>query len=351
MASWRIYLLRLWQRARERPALAFALVLGLLLLSLVGNALTFYWSDAIWEDGHDLTDAFWYSIVSVTTIGYGDFYPTSLIGRLGTFVFVVIIGLGTFSVALGLVFDRLSDWLEKGKRGMGKIVSDQHVLIVNLPDKTRVGELIAELRTDPNYAERDVVLVTDQVETNPFDLPRVYFVFGPPLQTETWQRAGVERAAFALVLGTGAPATSDSVVASIVSVIESLNHRVHTVAEVVNRSHKHLFRVARCDSVVCGNQVANNLLIQELQDHGTARVIEEVTTNASGSTLYSARVDHGDGQAYNDIAMRLLERDCNLLSVLRGAETRTTFRNLAVETGDTVVYVGHRRIEWAELVG
>ena len=86
-----------------------------------------------------------------------------------------------------------------------------------------MAELIAELRTDPKYAQRDVVLVTDQVETNPFDLPRVYFVHGPPLQTETWERAGVDRAACALVLATGEPATSDSGVASIVAVTESLS--------------------------------------------------------------------------------------------------------------------------------
>ena len=45
------------------------------------------------------TDALYFTIVTITTVGYGDFYPTTLLGKVLA-VAVIIIGIGTF---LGLV--------------------------------------------------------------------------------------------------------------------------------------------------------------------------------------------------------------------------------------------------------
>ena len=38
-------------------------------------------------------DAFWYSIVTITTVGYGDYYPVTLWGRV-TAMFIMIAGVG-----------------------------------------------------------------------------------------------------------------------------------------------------------------------------------------------------------------------------------------------------------------
>ncbi|WP_053063575.1 potassium channel family protein [Nocardiopsis sp. RV163] len=53
-----------------------------------------------------LTDAFWWSLVTVSTVGYGDLYPVTGTGRLiAAFLFVMGIGL------LGVITGTLSTWL------------------------------------------------------------------------------------------------------------------------------------------------------------------------------------------------------------------------------------------------
>lgn len=47
-------------------------------------------------------DAFWYSIVTITTVGYGDFYPVSYWGRI-TAIFVMIAGVGLIGVIASLL--------------------------------------------------------------------------------------------------------------------------------------------------------------------------------------------------------------------------------------------------------
>lgn len=49
----------------------------------------------------------WWSIVTLTTVGYGDVYPITLGGRIFTF-FVLIIGIGVIAVPAGLVGTALS---------------------------------------------------------------------------------------------------------------------------------------------------------------------------------------------------------------------------------------------------
>ena len=47
-------------------------------------------------------DALWYSIVTITTVGYGDFYPVSLWGRV-TAIFVMVLGVGLIGVIASLL--------------------------------------------------------------------------------------------------------------------------------------------------------------------------------------------------------------------------------------------------------
>ena len=49
----------------------------------------------------------WWSVVTLTTVGYGDVYPITVGGKVFTF-FVLIIGVGVVTVPAGLVATALS---------------------------------------------------------------------------------------------------------------------------------------------------------------------------------------------------------------------------------------------------
>ena len=48
-------------------------------------------------DSHSLWDAIWWAVVTVTTVGYGDVYPTTVQGRIVAMV-VMLVGIGFLSV-------------------------------------------------------------------------------------------------------------------------------------------------------------------------------------------------------------------------------------------------------------
>ena len=59
-----------------------------------------------------LGDAFWYSLVTLTTVGYGDLYPVSAAGRLAGAVFVML-SLGILASLVALAAGTVREWAER----------------------------------------------------------------------------------------------------------------------------------------------------------------------------------------------------------------------------------------------
>jgi voltage-gated potassium channel len=345
-------LVRQYRRIRGRKSIGIMAVLCLLAISVLGNGTCFYIFERGAEDSPTFGDALWYSVVSITTIGYGDFYPTSVGGRLGTFFFVILLGLGTFTVFLGIVIDWVTDLSLREKRGMRSIIANDHILIVNFPSVARVWQLIQELKSDPRHRGREIVVISDQISELPFEAEDLLFVKGPLLEPETYERAGVKNARMAIVLATAyEDPNSDAVVASAIAVIDSLVPEIHVVAECLNERHRMLFDSVRCDAIVFTMRISGNLLAQEAHDPGVSALVETITSNVRGTTLFSTEVgEDGTGTSYNELAKKLLDADINLICVNRGNESLTSFVTLYSEKGDCAIYAAQKRFSWSEML-
>lgn len=350
------HLVRLYRHIQSRRHVGASVVLGLLAFAMVGNALCFYVFDgpAARVAGSPISfgDALWYSVISITTIGYGDHYASSLGARLGTIFFIVIIGLGAFSFLLGMTIDGLSEFASRRRRGMARALMKNHVVIVNVPSPARLRQLLRELHADPNYGGREIVIISDSLEELPVSEPHVQFIRGSVLEKDTYDRADVTDAAIAIVLAMSYDdVNSDAIVASAVAVIDSLHPNLHVVAECINPQHKQLFDSVGCDSVVYSMGITANLIVQEAQDPGVAQLIDVITSNVRGTTLFSSEVSETRPDInYNDFAHSLLDSDINLLCVNRGTESHTAWRDITAEAGDRLIYAARERMGWNDLL-
>ena len=347
-------LTRLLRTIRQRRSLGVALLLGVLVLSVAGNAITFFVFERGAEPSPTIWDSLWYSVISVTTIGYGDFSAESLGARIGTAVFIIVIGLGAFTSVLGLTVDWFVDIRYKERRGMGRSGAKEHLIIVNFPNELRVRQIVEEFTRDEQHRGREVILITDQIEELPFSIANVSFVRGSPLEEETYRRANIAEAAHAIVLSSGYDdLRSDSLVASIAFVIENLNPRTSIIAEVLDSRHNVLFTNSRRVSRVYTLQIANNLLVQEAQDPGVNLLTQAITSNVIEieETLASTPVGEipENPVPYNDVAKSLLDHGVNLVGVVRKGAVIIGFEDLVLASDDSVVYISKTRRGWPEL--
>jgi len=90
---------------REELVIFFAASTIIIFLSAVG---IYHFEHQAQPDAfRNFFDALWWSVVTLTTVGYGDLYPITVGGRLFTFV-VLLTGLGLIAVPTGIIASSLN---------------------------------------------------------------------------------------------------------------------------------------------------------------------------------------------------------------------------------------------------
>lgn len=91
--------------AKEELILFFCITMMILYFAAVG--IYFFEHEAQPEVFSSVFHSLWWSIVTLTTVGYGDVYPITSGGKIFTF-FILMVGLGVVAVPTGLLASALS---------------------------------------------------------------------------------------------------------------------------------------------------------------------------------------------------------------------------------------------------
>ncbi|MCP3905784.1 MAG: ion transporter [Planctomycetes bacterium] len=87
---------------RKRHELGATLFLGFILVLLASSAMYFAEHDDQPEAFADIPTAMWWSVVTMTTVGYGDVYPMSLAGRI-VGALIAVCGIMMFAIPTAII--------------------------------------------------------------------------------------------------------------------------------------------------------------------------------------------------------------------------------------------------------
>ena len=91
--------------AKEQIILFMGVTLVLIYFAAIG--IYYFENEAQPEHFSSIFDSLWWSIVTLTTVGYGDVYPITVGGRVFTF-FILLIGLGIVAIPTGIISSSLT---------------------------------------------------------------------------------------------------------------------------------------------------------------------------------------------------------------------------------------------------
>jgi len=84
----------------------FRRLLGIVLLMLAAGAHIYHRLE-----GWSYLDAFYFTVITLTTVGYGDFSPHTGTGKLFSVIYILM-GLGVFGALIAVIADKSHEWTE-----------------------------------------------------------------------------------------------------------------------------------------------------------------------------------------------------------------------------------------------
>lgn len=349
---------------RKWIALSYRLpmkITNALLVGLFCNvlfAVGFYFAEHPGRPTITFADSIWWAMITMTTVGYGDFFPVTWVGRFVVGYPCLIIGIGLIGYLLGLIAGSVITQLTLMRKGLMKTHFQNHYVICNCPKQEKILILVEELRARIHNDTAKVVVVDATLNEAPPEFLGlgITFIKGSPTSEEVLERASVKDCAGVIVLARDPLNDAcDAETFAIGSVLEQLGkdygRNIPVVVELVTRKNARLMSRAATDGVISVEGMADRLLVQELLAPGCNSVIEELVSSGTGVEFHTVDCSL-TGRRLLDVQIAALQSPASLQVVgfLRGGKPHLTpSPTEIIQPGDKLVLIADDPSQFVEL--
>lgn len=228
------------------------------------------------EKGHPdasiktMFDAAWYSIVTLTTVGYGDFYPVTFGGRIIGLI-LVLGSVGLFGYIIGKISSSAAKYMEEKKLGLNGTKFEGHTIIIGWDE---FGRLVANQLLTVNS---QIAIVTNN--KNDVDLIRdiyperesVFILFADFHNLEALKTANIEQASTVFL-----NFKDDSETLVYLLNLKNAHPQQTIVVSINNNDLRNTFRTAGVDYIVSKHDLAAKLVASFIFEPEVAEFTEDI---------------------------------------------------------------------------
>lgn len=275
---------------------------------------------------NSLFDAIWYTLVTITTVGYGDIAPTSVIGRI-TAMILLIAGVAIFGALSGKFASFLFERQQKKDRGLLKMTNmKNHFLILGWKQNfSKILEGI--LYANPEIPAEKMVLLNNaplsEIEVIKSDerFKNINFLHGDFTDEGTLLKAQLSTADRAVILADTSENFStleiDSRTVLAVITIKNLNPKIYCVAEILDTKFEKHLTLAHCDEIILSSDYEQNLLVKASAGKGMSHILRELISDDNDSGILIENIpDKFIGKPYQDFKNSLTSQKDILIGLL-----------------------------------
>lgn len=334
MRRFRRILRFLW---RENLHRLLALIGIMVLFSTIGIVLL--------EPGISLLNALWWTIVTLTTVGYGDISPVTIGGRIIA-VIIMFFGIGLLGMLSATLASVLVEKKFKEERGMTSFNFENHIILCEWNHRAR--GILSEFRVDSKTANAPIVLIAE-IPRKPIDDENLFFIQGS-VNDETLKRANLIKASTVVVLGDDrldATARDAKVVLTTLT-IESLNPKAYTIVELVDEAHVQHCKRAKADEIIVSSELSSGLISRAALNHGITKVVSELLSAQYGNDLHKLPIPASMiGRPFIEVFTEMKKEHQSIVLALQKGEDGEVISNPPgdhqLEQGDNLIVISDKR--------
>lgn len=228
-----------------------------------GGSITSFWT------------GIWWGLVTLTTVGYGDYYPVSAIGKVIAIIFLLG-SLGLLGVLIGNVTNEVTEYMEKKKLGHYGTNMKNHVLLIGWNDFARlVTDQIIKTKHPVAIVtnnKHDIDLIQDLYEEN----ENVFCLFADYHNVEALNKVNIKETATVFV-------NFDNDTEVLVYLLNLKQHfkKLQVVVSLNNSKLKNTFLEAGVTYVVSKSEIASKLVASFIFEPDVASLTEDMMSTAT----------------------------------------------------------------------
>lgn len=270
-------------------------------------------------EGMSLQKALWLTIITATTIGYGDAYAATPLGQIATVAFIITGTVFVLPVLAGHLIERAAERARRRERGLWDWKLHMHILIISTTATETTNylvRLIQEIRKDSRFAQTPIQLLTHAYDTTglPVELTNldVVFVSGDGDSPEELERAAVKDAVVVVVLGGEAAPKSDAYVFDTVTRAREAGYTGRIVAECLSDRNRPRLCTSPHDVAIRPARGYPEILASAILSPGSEHIIEDFFTQ-NGRACVGIELGHTCTVSWKTVAQAFLDHDLGLL--------------------------------------
>ena len=292
----------------------------------------------------DFYDGLWYSIVTLTTVGYGDMYPHTIGGKLIGAIFI----LGSFSIfgfLIGQISNYMAERLEERKLGFQGTNFTNHAVIIGW---NNIGYEVLEQLIGVGKKTAIVTNKRDDIDLirESYSDKQVFTLLADYNKMEMLEKVNISNSAVVYV-------NFEDDTEKLVQILNIKKHYndLKFIVTLDNSNLKNTFLSAGVTYTISKNEISSKLLASYIFEPDVARYSEDILSFAESDDDYDIkeyRVSSENpltGMAYNDVFLQL-KKATNViligLSKVKDGE-RTLIKNpsydITIESGDYLIMI------------
>jgi voltage-gated potassium channel len=333
---------RRFYRSVRRENLA-KLVLFVSLLVILGGVLVFV-AEAGANQGMygRLFDSIWWAFVTITTVGYGDRYPVTTLGRILA-ILLMLLGILTISTLSGTIASIFVDRKIREGKGLQDINTRSHAVLCGWNvNAERILEGLSRLP-----AGRAVVLVNEmdpeefQALNARHEEMDLRFVRGDFSNEKLLRRGAIASARAAIILsdtsGRNTLSNADERTILAALAVKAMNPDIVITAELVNPENEgHLHR-ANVDDILVYGEFNGFLLSSATVSPAIPRVTKQLLSFDSRSHLKQVGIPAGFvGRTFAELSEHLLNSGGGVLIGILSEEKKMSLDDILSEGSSAI---------------
>ncbi len=330
---------------RNTFSIALKILAGFAIYFLLIYALIYVERESSQSAITDLPNAIWYSVVTLTTVGYGDLFPATIYGR-GIASIFLLMSLGIYGLLIGQFTNLMATIKENKKLGLNGTRFEGHAVIIGwnefgkmvLEQLMGVGKQVAIITNNKD----DIDIIKDLYKSR-----NIFTLYGDFSSADLLKKSNIEQSSIVFV-----NLIDDTEKLVYILNLKKVFPDLEYVVTLDNGDLKNTFVSAGVTNTISKHEISSKLLASYMFEPDVANYSESIMSFATGDSDYDIKqllvigTNPYVGKPYQEVFFELKRR---YNGVMIGITKRDKFGNkrliknplgdLKIGVGDYVIII------------